>query len=669
MFVGKRTKEYIVDESQVLRMLDLLNFYICVYISYYISGNVFAGAVFFMGGFSAGSFFRLSMHKGYFIQHKPLFLLLIFMAVCMPITGILIVTLAENVSNLFVLIASAVIFTARTELTHHVILYKQNARAKCLLYMVVAQLLSAAALCVLLGSTVNWGFSWEMTALSLIYSVFVLLWICRAKSGELVERANYAAGHIASYRLYSALLLCSNSALYLSIMTYTGMLMFMPAQSSFVLPAILWIALVVIITVVLGRLINRKMLKRMEKTTLFVLGGTIWLLAHIRLNESFAAFNSSMAWRWSILQAAGLAIMMLLTTYMQEDMRLVLELTEDGDETAVKTYRVFAQQIAFIFSGVLICVELFFMNSVVGSNLIGWDIYAMRGQFMRLLNTLPLGFVLLSMLFAVLQPLSRDVVQKLKLYSSQKASRSIEPAFEFKLNRLLIKRYRKRIGIRILALVLRPWLHHKILGAKQVQTEDEPVIFVANHRQIYGPVAAYLNLPFVFRPWIEHKMLDREEIMRYIWANPFSKIKPSWLARILWRVAGPILIWALNSVEPIPVYRRDSARDVLKTINMTVSVLQEKDNILIFPEDPAKSPDGHYASSGISPFFTGFVSVAKQYYKKTGKAIKFYPIYLNSEKRTITFGGGVAYNPEGTNEADRVCGLLMSAMRNMAESV
>jgi hypothetical protein len=41
-----------------------------------------------------------------------------------------------------------------------------------------------------------------------------------------------------------------------------------------------------------------------------------------------------MAWIWSLLQAAGLALMLLLAARMQEDMRLVLELTNDVNEAS-----------------------------------------------------------------------------------------------------------------------------------------------------------------------------------------------------------------------------------------------------------------------------------------------------------------------------------------------
>ena len=256
-------------------------------------------------------------------------------------------------------------------------------------------------------------------------------------------------------------------------------------------------------------------------------------------------------------------------------------------------------------------------------------------------------------------------MRKLRLYGQQKIGRTIVPEFESKLQRLLLKRYHKRIGIKIVANILKPWYRHRIIGASRVHLGSGPVIFVANHREIYGPIAAYLYVPFPFRPWIEHRMLERKEIMQYLWVNTFSKVRPVWLGRVALGLAGPFLIWALNAIEPIPVFR-GAVRDLMQTLNLSVLALQEQDNLLLFPEDASSTDDGRYAQIGVSQFFTGFVSVARSYFKKTGKVVTFYPIYLNPEERTITFGDGITYNPRGSEEDLRICGALRSSMIRMA---
>jgi hypothetical protein len=105
----------------------------------------------------------------------------------------------------------------------------------------------------------------------------------------------------------------------------------------------------------------------------------------------------------------------------------------------------------------------------------------------------------------------------------------------------------------------------------------------------------------------------------------------------------------------------------METLRTTVSAMMEQDNILIFPENPLTTETRRYSMKGVSQFYTGFVHLARAYYKKTGKAAVFYPVYANPAKRTITFGEGIAYDPQGENEPERICTLLAQAINTMAE--
>jgi hypothetical protein len=96
--------------------------------------------------------------------------------------------------------------------------------------------------------------------------------------------------------------------------------------------------------------------------------------------------------------------------------------------------------------------------------------------------------------------LNRDFLRKLRLYRDQKLTQTVIPAFERRLRSILVKRYRKRVGIRILSALVKPWCYHRVVGTKNVQPGEGPVIFVANHREIYGPIVVNLYLPFSFRP-------------------------------------------------------------------------------------------------------------------------------------------------------------------------
>ena len=112
------------------------------------------------------------------------------------------------------------------------------------------------------------------------------------------------------------------------------------------------------------------------------------------------------------------------------------------------------------------------------------------------------------------------------------------------------------------------------------------------------------------------------------------------------------MLHIMESTDPIPVYR-STGRDVIKTIKLSVDAMVDQDNILLFPENPSKSGDVAYLEKGVSAFFTGFVAIAEQYYKREKKRAVFYPIYADKFRHTLTFGEGIVFNPENAKSAER----------------
>jgi 1-acyl-sn-glycerol-3-phosphate acyltransferase len=666
----KSKQNYVLNHSSSFFMMELLSLYMCIYASGAIIGNTVFGAALFTCGFAVQNFFLLRRHKVVLYRQRLASASMAFIAMLsFALGGALLYiypALTGNAGSLIVT-AVALLLLFRSSLTYELLLRHSENRRRCAVLILLLNVSVTAMLYLFLGVAYNWTFALEFGAISFIHPAAVSIWIYRTRAEKLMIKAEYDAARVSSYTLYYALLLCSTVSLYLSIMSYAGLLVLMPAKNPLLLPVALWLVIAFSCTFVLGRLIRRSRLKDAEKNTLFLIGGILWLFSRAQLNESFILYSASMAWFWSLVQAIGLSLMMLLATYMQEDMKLVLELTDDVGEAAVITYRSLTQQVAFLIASVCITAELCFLSFALEGRIpLFSDLDTFRKGFMWILNLLPVAFVLLSMFFALYQPVNRDIVRKLKLYREQKASQTVNPAFEDRLMRLLVRRYRVRIGVKILAFLMKPWMYHKVIGAKTVDLSHGPVIFVANHREIYGPIISNLYLPFSFRPWIEHKMLDREKIAEHIWQGAFRFIKPAWFGKLALKITTPIVAWILNSVEPIPVYR-GTARESIKTLNLSVEALQEQDNLLIFPEDPSKTENKRYALSGVSEFFPGFVHVAKSYYRATGNIAVFYPVYANPKKRTITFGEGVAYDPKGRNEPERISRTLMDAMNEMAQ--
>ena len=84
--------------------------------------------------------------------------------------------------------------------------------------------------------------------------------------------------------------------------------------------------------------------------------------------------------------------------------------------------------------------------------------------------------------------------------------------------------------------------------------------------------------------------------------------------------------------------------------------------------DPDEDETGRYARRGVVSFYTGFVHVARSYYKMTGKQAVFYPIYADKDRRTITIEKGIVFDPQAkfSEEKLRVASALEAAINRIA---
>jgi len=256
---------------------------------------------------------------------------------------------------------------------------------------------------------------------------------------------------------------------------------------------------------------------------------------------------------------------------------------------------------------------------------------------------LPAAFLFAGTLAALKHPMTKLYEQKLKKYVSLNKEGKHSESLEERLRHVLVYQYTKRIGLRILIFILKPFFHHRLIGKERVDPAKFPSIFVCNHSQIYGPIAAILNLPFYVKPWVISKMVYNDQISAHIQQGTFNRQK--WLPKPLryraGKILGPVIAFAIQSTEPIPVYQSER-KDMLRMIGNSVEALEAEDNILIFPENPFAT-DG-YVTEGIGEFFSGFVNIARDYYRKTGKSVTFYSIYADKYKRTLSFSTGVTFD-------------------------
>lgn len=198
-----------------------------------------------------------------------------------------------------------------------------------------------------------------------------------------------------------------------------------------------------------------------------------------------------------------------------------------------------------------------------------------------------------------------------------------------------------------------------VVGAENLPCE--PVLIVGNHSQMHGPIACELYMPGKRYTWCAGEMMHRKEVADYAFRDFWSK-KPRyirWFYRLLSYIITPFSVCVFNSAQTIGVYH--DAR-ILSTFKDTVAKLQQGANVVIFPEHEV--PYNHI----VYQFQDKFVDIAKLYYKRTGKALSFVPLYIAPALKTMYLGKAIAFSPDAPMEQERkrICAYLMEAITSMA---
>ncbi len=479
-----------------------------------------------------------------------------------------------------------------------------------------------------------------------------------------------AAKKINSYRLYANTVVFATAALQIMIMMYVSYMRYAtePDLVSNIFDTLLTVFLMIIILgAIISFLQKRVKFQHYEKTLIFVIAAAGWVIAGMNIyNAGFKAEGLGNYVNVMMI-ILGASFVFFILTVMRDDFKGVLRLADEKiKESAVESrMRLMDGQSVFIayFTVMLmlasLCIDPRHQTAVIGNP----GIFDQLVVFYMLV--VPALFLIMGIIYSIRQPLTKKYSEKLKRFRESIARGRKNPHLEKQLITVLVKKYKTRFGIKVIAFLLYPIFRHKVEGKENV-VEKDPAVFVCNHKEIYGPVVTHLYLPYICRPWIISGMVERKLIYDHL-QNGYNvrnaKI-PLFLKKIYCKAAGPVLIWAMNSVEPIPVYR-ESGRGVVETMKLTVEALEQEDNILLFPENNIKT-GGYKELPG--EFFTGFAHIGKEYLKKTGLDITFYPMYADSKKRIIFIGEGVKYdrNNHPAKEKERIAGYLKQKMDELA---
>lgn len=282
-----------------------------------------------------------------------------------------------------------------------------------------------------------------------------------------------------------------------------------------------------------------------------------------------------------------------------------------------------------------------------------------------------LALVIAALPPALVFPLTNKYRHKLHTFLMLRENGETNLPLQKQLEDVVLTVSRKRYGIKLVMLALRPFFYNKVIGRENVKIpRNTSAILVCNHGELYGPIVTNLYVPLSFRPWVVSEMTDVDQVSDYVYRHTIDRQKwlPERFKRPVSNFIAPIMAWIMRSIESIPVYR-DQPRALIKTFRDTVSAMEAGDHILLFPEnpnDPGKAERG-YVREGVGEFYTGFTMLAQMYHKQTGKIAQFIPIYADKKKRTLTFGAATAYDPDNAPnpEKQRIVDHLRGEMIRM----
>ncbi|HEY5157704.1 MAG TPA: 1-acyl-sn-glycerol-3-phosphate acyltransferase [Anaerolineales bacterium] len=169
-----------------------------------------------------------------------------------------------------------------------------------------------------------------------------------------------------------------------------------------------------------------------------------------------------------------------------------------------------------------------------------------------------------------------------------------------------------------------------------------PAVFIANHLDATGPIAAVCSIPLRVHPWVIGDMMDEDLAPAWLQEDFTERqlhLQPplsEWIARVLCRIAVPLFY----SVGCIPVYRGDYER-MQETLRMSMDVLRQGQFLLVFPEDNRLSVD---PVTKMQPFQHSFARLGEMYYEETGERLEFYPIAIHGSG-VMRVGKAVTFNP------------------------
>lgn len=213
-------------------------------------------------------------------------------------------------------------------------------------------------------------------------------------------------------------------------------------------------------------------------------------------------------------------------------------------------------------------------------------------------------------------------------------------------------------GMRALFYALFPFFYCRNDIPEEVANDGQPTVFVANHYTVFGPISFVLSFPFIGYTWMNEELVTPGQAAEAIYngaAEMFPHLKENFLRKIC-TFLGTRVCSVMRRVGCIPVNRR-SASKLMGTVRETVRVLEAGENVLIFPE----KGQPHFSMTSVTDFYEGFTAIGAYYQRKTGKPLRFCPVYVDEQHHRFRCGESEYYDASersATEENKRLSGVL-----------
>ncbi|MDD4080508.1 MAG: lysophospholipid acyltransferase family protein [Eubacteriales bacterium] len=407
-----------------------------------------------------------------------------------------------------------------------------------------------------------------------------------------------------------------------------------------------------------------------EPATVLMIGLGIWLLSLV----SFTRYGMDSRVIWSYLtlgfSTVGVTMATVSLHALENDMRGVVQFAtgEKPGPALDMVHEALAENAALIGEMLMLlgmmAITLFARGAFEGGSL--------QVSLQPLLLVPALALVAAAFMAAFRFPLDRKATAKLRAFLMLQENGETNLPLQKQLEDTVVKVHRKRYGIKLIILILRPMFYVRVIGKEKVHdTPGVSTVFTCNHGEVYGPIVTNLYIPFWFRPWVIDEISEPDISAEYLYRNTVSRQK--WIPKRLRLPAAKVLMvflaWIMRSLDGITVYR-DNPRELVKTFRETAAAMEAGDNILIFPENPNDESleEAGYLREGVGEFFSGFAMIAQLYHKKTSKCAQFVPIFADKKHRTLTVGEPTFYHPEAPprEEQQRISDYLRGEMLRMA---